>query len=84
MQIQADVLGIPVHRNELEEATALGAAILACTGVKVYKSVEEAAENMIRSKDVLSPNPENVEVYSNGFEKYKKLYSALAGSNWER
>ncbi|MFX0108271.1 MAG: FGGY-family carbohydrate kinase, partial [Candidatus Hodarchaeota archaeon] len=48
MQIQADVLNIPVIRTEMEEATALGAAILACKGVRIFKSVVEAAEEMVR------------------------------------
>ncbi|MHA1637546.1 MAG: xylulokinase [Candidatus Thorarchaeota archaeon] len=82
MQIQADVLGVPVVRNELEEATALGAAILAFTGVGEFKSVFEAAEQMIRPKDVLTPRPENKDVYARGFENYKALYSAVSDIHW--
>jgi sugar (pentulose or hexulose) kinase len=78
MQIQADVLGIPVIQTELEEATALGAAILACKGIGVFKSVSEAAKQMIREKPQLTPNKENTAVYNTGFERHKKLYQAIS------
>jgi D-xylulose kinase len=78
MQIQADVLGVPIIRTELEEATALGAAILACKGIGIFKSVTEAVEQMIREKPKLSPNPENSSIYNTGFERYKQLYKAVS------
>jgi xylulokinase len=78
MQIQADVLGIPIIRTELEEATALGAAILACKGIGMFKSVSEAAEQMIQEKPQLTPNKENMPIYDAGFERYKQLYKATS------
>jgi glycerol kinase len=41
MQIQADLLGIPVVRPQVIETTALGAAYLAGLAVGVYKSLDE-------------------------------------------
>ncbi len=41
MQIQADLLGIPVVRPQVIETTALGAAYLAGLAVGVYKGVDE-------------------------------------------
>ena len=81
MQIQADVLGIPVIRTELEEATALGAAILACKGIGIFKSVTEAAEQMIQEKPQLTPNQENASIYDAGFKRYKQLYKAVSQLN---
>jgi sugar (pentulose or hexulose) kinase len=81
MQIQADVLGIPVIRTELEEATALGAAILACKGVGIFKSVSEAAEQMIKKKPQLIPNQKNATIYDDGFKRYKDLYKAISQLN---
>lgn len=78
MQIQADVLGIPIIRTELEEATALGAAILACKGVGIFKSVTEAVEQMIHEKPKLTPNQENQSIYDSGYERYKQLYQAIS------
>jgi D-xylulose kinase len=83
MQIQADVLGIPVIRTEMEEATALGAAILACNGVGLFKSVAHAAEEMVRPAEPLKPTKENRAVYDRGFERYKRLYQAISGMTWD-
>ncbi len=78
MQIQADVLGVPVIRTELEEATALGAAILACYGVGIFKSIPDAAREMVRPKDQLKPTTENRAVYDRAYEKYRRLYRAIS------
>ncbi|MHA1247107.1 MAG: xylulokinase [Candidatus Thorarchaeota archaeon] len=83
MQIQADVLGVPVIRTEVEEATALGAAILACTGVGIFSSAAEAAESMVRTRPALEPRPENREVYDKAFERYGRLYAAIADMRWD-
>jgi len=83
MQIQADVLGIPVIRTKMEEATALGAAILACNGVGLFKSLAHAAEEMVRPSKTLKPTKENRAVYDRAFERYKKLYNALSGMTWD-
>ncbi|WP_061299075.1 glycerol kinase GlpK [Herbidospora cretacea] len=41
MQVQADQLGIPVERPEIQETTALGAAFLAGLGAGVWSTREE-------------------------------------------
>lgn len=43
MQIQANVLGVPVIRSQIAETTALGAAYLAGLAVGVWKDKEEIA-----------------------------------------
>jgi glycerol kinase len=43
-QFQADILGLPVDRPVITEATVLGAAYLAGTAVGVWDSLEEIAE----------------------------------------
>jgi glycerol kinase len=45
MQLQADVLGVPVLRPRISETTALGAAYLAGLGVGVWSSREEVARH---------------------------------------
>jgi glycerol kinase len=42
MQIQADLLGVPVLRPKMTEVTAFGAASLAALAVGVYANAEEA------------------------------------------
>jgi len=41
MQIQADLLGVPVVRSRISEITALGAAFLAGLGVGYWRNMEE-------------------------------------------
>jgi glycerol kinase len=45
MQIQADVLGVPVSRPVVAETTALGAAYAAGLAVKFWSSTDELREN---------------------------------------
>jgi xylulokinase len=79
MQIQADVLRMPVIRTQMEEATAVGAAILACKGIGVFKSVASAAEEMVRTLPPLKPTKQTLDVYQKGYKKFKELYSAISG-----
>ncbi len=44
MQVQADLLGVPVVRPQVTETTALGAAYLAGLAVGFWKSAEDCAE----------------------------------------
>ena len=44
MQFQADILGFPVKRLGLEEASGLGSAILNCCACGVFTSVQEIKE----------------------------------------
>jgi sugar (pentulose or hexulose) kinase len=83
MQIQADVLGMPIIRTEMGEATALGAAILTCKGVGLFKSVAEAAEEMVRPITPLTPTEENRAVYERGFERYRQLYKSISEITWD-
>jgi len=78
MQIQANILRMPVIRTQMEEATAVGAAILACRGIGVFKSVAQAAEEMVKTYPPLKPTKETLEVYQKGYKKFKALYSAIS------
>ncbi|MGY5871295.1 MAG: xylulokinase [Candidatus Thorarchaeota archaeon] len=83
MQIQADILRTPVIRTEMEEATAVGAAILAFKGVDVYKSVVDAAEEMVKPLKPLEPRSETLDVYQKGYSTFKSLYEAISGIRWD-
>ena len=83
MQIQANVLRIPVIRTEMEEATAVGAAILAFKGVNVFKSVAQAADQMVKTKPSLIPTKETRDVYAKGYSTFKALYSAISSIRWD-
>ena len=52
MQLQADVLGVPVVRPVVAETTALGAAYAAGLAVGFWKDLDDAAEELARRSPV--------------------------------
>ena len=50
MQIQADVLGVPVYKPAVAETTALGAAYAAGYAVGFWNSQDEMRENWVEDK----------------------------------
>ena len=78
LQIHADTIGAPIELTELADAPALGCAILAAHGAGRYKTIEEGAAAMVRSKTVIEPNPANTSFYAQEMlPRYAKLYGAL-------
>lgn len=78
MQNKADVLGLPIEAPAIQEATALGASIVAGIGVGVYADEEEAYARVSRPGRVFEPDPSLRDRYDEGFEVYRQLYPALA------
>lgn len=76
-QMQSDMFRCNVNTINSSEGPALGVAILAAVGVREYKSVQEACENIIRITNTTSPNESSVEVYAQNYMKYRQLYSSL-------
>jgi len=76
-QIQADVLGKPVAHTKIEEASALGAAMLATISLGIYKDLNDASRNMVKIVERHTPNPEVHRKYEDMFQMYKELYGAL-------
>lgn len=81
MQNKADMLGRPIEVAEIEEATPLGAAILAGIGVGLYRDERDAYERVRRPGRILHPEPAAARVYEKGFRIYRQLYTALAPVN---
>ena len=79
MQNKADVVGKPIEVPQVEEATPLGAAILAGIGTGVFKDEQDAYEKVCRPGRVYRPDPAMTRVYAEGFEVYRQLYPALSG-----
>ena len=71
-QIQCDVIGKPCIYTHVDEGTALGAAILAAVGLKLYPSVEKAVEVMVHQREKHSPNPGYTEVYNQGYSMFQQ------------
>lgn len=77
-QITADVFGQNVKKIQTSSAEALGAAILAAKGVKIFNSVEEATKNMVKIIKKVKPIKRNMLRYEKIYrEKYlpiRKIY----------
>ena len=80
-QIQADIYGIPCARLKIEEATSLGAAILAALGAGIYATHDEAVEKMVSIVDYAQPNQENHKIYAEYYQIYKDVYKLLKEAN---
>ena len=76
-QIKADVAGRPVHVPAVEEATSLGAAVLAGIGMGFYRDEQEAFERVGRSGRTYEPDPTNARRYAGGFEIYRSLHPSI-------
>ena len=78
MQNKADMVGRPYSVPEVEEATVLGAAILAGIGAGAYRDEEDAFGRVCRSKIVYEPNLQLTAFYAERFEIYRELFHAVS------
>jgi xylulokinase len=76
-QIQADVYGREVEIVPAEEGAAYGAAILAGTGAKEWKSVEQACDAIVRVAQRIPVNQKDSTTMQQGYQTYRKIYPAL-------
>lgn len=76
-QIIADVMGCTLHTLEVPDAAIIGVAALAAIGAGFFKDTGEGVARMVRSKDMITPNPANVEFYNKLFPIYRDVYFAL-------
>jgi len=79
MQNKADMAGTPLEAPDIEEATPLGAAILAGIGVGLYRDEDEAVARVAKPGRVYEPNGKLTAKYAEWFETYEQLYPALKG-----
>jgi xylulokinase len=66
---------------EVEEATPLGAAILAGIGVGLYRNEQEAFERVYRPGKTYRPDPQRAAKYAEWYAIYQQLYPALKPVN---
>ena len=83
-QIFSDVLGITCVRNVIEEATSLGAAILAATGAGLFSDVVSAAENICKVDKKWIPDLNRQNIYSKIYSLSNELYSILNEKNFHK
>lgn len=60
-----------------DEATALGAGILAAVGVGLHPNVDVAVKSMTTTRTLYEPNPEGVARYETLYQTYRTIYPAL-------
>jgi L-fuculokinase len=68
-QIRADIAGIPLKALDMKETTALGAAMVAMTGVGIYQSLEEAFTAIESHYEIFEPG-ENRKSYSDFYKRF--------------
>jgi len=79
-QMLADVYGCPVKTVVSKEGPALGVAILASVGTGIYKSVQEACKEVIKTNPAQNPIAANSAEYEKFYKMYTALYPALKES----
>lgn len=78
MQITADIFNRPAERPHTYETSALGAAIDAAVGLKLYPDFETAIQAMTKVDKVFEPIPKNKDLYQQLYENvYLRMYEKL-------
>lgn len=78
-QIQADIYGKTVIKTDYEEASVLGAAVIAATTTGLYNNINSAVDNMVNVNNLSrkEPNIENHKVYKELSKIHDSLYWSL-------
>jgi len=77
LRLQADVYRLPVHRLEIEEGAAYGAALLGHVAAGTLADVNEAASLVRTRPEVTEPDPRTTETYDALHGVYRSLYPSL-------
>lgn len=75
-QILADVTGRDVRIPVVREATALGAAAAAATGIGQFASLPEAGRAFVQTERVVSPDRRNRAAYDEARARWRAAYAA--------
>ncbi|WP_053218171.1 xylulokinase [Virgibacillus senegalensis] len=76
-QMIADVLGMDICTLSNRDGSALGAAIIAGTGIGLFSSIEDAASKIVTIKDDIPFNTERHKTYHSLFEGYQEVYHSM-------
>lgn len=76
-QILADVLATPLT-STVDNDSSLGSAMLAGVATGVFADFTDSVEKCVTVADVVTPIPENVDIYEKGFKDYRTIQKALA------
>jgi sugar (pentulose or hexulose) kinase len=73
VQMQADILGIPVLVSKNEEATALGAAVCAGVGVGVFSDLDSGGE-AVSGFTPVEPQPQKQAEYEPHYQRWLRMF----------
>jgi xylulokinase len=79
MQNKADMAGKPIETPDLEEATPLGAALLAGIGVGLYRDEQDAFDHVCKPGRVYEPDLTLTARYTERYRVFEQIYPALKG-----
>ena len=77
LRLQADVYGLPVHRLQIEEGAAYGAALLGHVAAGTFANVDEAAAEVRTMPEVTEPDPGATQTYDALYDVYRSSYEAM-------
>ena len=76
-QMIADMFNVEVKQLKIEDATIVGAAILAGVGVNKFSDAREGVSRMVKYVDVIKPDQEAAAAYQKVYEVYTAAYEAM-------
>ena len=76
-QIQSEVYGREVQTVEAEEGAAYGAAILAAIGARIWPTVDDACQSIVRVAERVLPDDRGSVIMSSSYTVYRRIYPAL-------
>jgi autoinducer 2 (AI-2) kinase len=78
VEILAQVTGKNVVVTSIDDGTAMGSALCAAVGAGMYKTLEEAAEDIVHLQREITPDDEKVKIYDRCYETWREWYAKLA------
>ncbi|SHI23008.1 xylulokinase [Sporobacter termitidis DSM 10068] len=76
-EIIANVLNLELECVETEEGPSYGGAILAAVACGEYRSVQEAAEKLVKVASIVKPDADIAARYDARYQVYRDIYPAL-------
>lgn len=73
----ANICNIKVDVIESEQGPGMGGAMLAAVACGEYKSVQEAADSIVKVVDTVEPDPGLVKLYEERYQQFKKIYPTV-------
>ena len=79
-QMQSDIFGKDLVLMGPTTGPSYGAALLAAVGTGMFRTINEATEQWLYTKDVIKSDPEKSHLYAKSYNLYRDLYPTLKSS----